>query len=144
MPSIRVRPRSEDSSLVEHLESEAQVTVVTPPEYGGPGGAFSATDLLAAALGACVASSVGALLARDDIPTGSFEVRVGKRLGQAPKRVKALHVTIALDAELDPLSRTRVLRAASTCPVGRSLSPELELHVELSERSTIPSQDSKP
>ncbi len=96
------------------------------PEYGGPGGAFSSTDLLAAALGSCIATNLGPVAERHGIPLDSFEIRVEKALGQQPKRVTRLNVEVRCATPLSPDMLGRLQRAAESCTVSRSLHADME------------------
>ena len=66
MSTIQIRLSGPGSCRVAHVPSSAEIPTESPPEYGGRGGSFSATDLVAAGLGACTATSVQGVLARED------------------------------------------------------------------------------
>jgi putative redox protein len=106
------------------------------PEFGGGGRSFSATDLLAAALGACMATSIDRVAERHGIPLDALMVSVEKTLANAPKRVARLAVTITVAAPIDPALGDRLRHAAESCPVHRSLHPDVEIVLEL--RSLVP------
>ena len=96
-----------------------------PMEYGGEGRSFSATDLLAAALGACIATNIDGVAVRHGIPLEGLEVRVEKSLSREPKRVDRLVVSIDLGMPVSSEVRQRIERAAEHCPVHRSLHPDV-------------------
>ena len=96
------------------------------PEYGGPGGAFSSTDLLAAALGSCIATNIGPVAERHGIPLDTFEIHVEKTLGQQPKWVTRLAVEVRCGTPLSPDMLARLQRAAESCTVSRSLRPDMD------------------
>ncbi len=116
---------------VEHVDSGALVATDLPPEYGGGGRSFSSTDLLAAALGSCIATSVEAVAARHGVGSGEIGVTVEKTLAERPRRVARLAVRVLLPVEPDDKLRTKLERAIGLCPVHRSLAEEVAVTVEL-------------
>ncbi len=127
--SIRVIPDGNTGCFVEHLPSGARLEVRTAPEYGGPGGAFSATDLLAAALGSCIATSLAPVASRHGIAPESLSLLVVKELRNAPKRVGRIAIIVRLPRAVEPLLLRKLERAAASCPVHRSLSGEVTVEV---------------
>jgi uncharacterized OsmC-like protein len=124
------------SDLVIHLTGVASTRIMRAgtgdwlhcamaPEYGGPGGAFSSTDLLAAALGSCIATNLAPVADRHGVPLDALIVRVRKELGQQPRRVTRLDVEIQSDRWLSPDLVARLRRAAASCTVSRSLRADL-------------------
>jgi len=115
---------------VEHLPSGACLEVRTPSEYGGPGGAFSATDLLAAALASCIATSLAPVASRHGIPPGSLTLLVEKKLSAAPKRVARLTVIVRIPRAVESILLRKLERAAASCPVHRSLADDVAVEVQ--------------
>jgi len=114
-----------------HEPSGARVVTDAPVDNRGRGEAFSPTDLLAAALGACMTTIMG-ITARDrGWSIEGARVRVEKHMVQAPvRRVGRLRVELSLPRSLDAEQLAVLESAARGCPVCRSLSPEVELDVE--------------
>lgn len=135
MSSIVVRSTSIGRCEVLHEQSGARLTTDMPPEYGGEGRSFSATDLLAAALGVCVATNVDLVADRHGVPIEALEVRVEKTLAASPKRVSALAVTITIAAEVGDDVVARLDRAAAHCAVHRSLHPEVDVTIRTRRRA---------
>jgi putative redox protein len=115
------------SCSIKHQESGSVITSDTPPEYGGQGRSFSATDLLASALGVCVATNLDSIAIRHGLPLDSFSIAVQKTLSQSPKRIATLDVTITFSVCLEPEVLLRLQRAAEDCAVKRSLHPEVQV-----------------
>lgn len=137
MSQVLVTLESLGQCRVEHLNSGAALATDTPQEYGGKGRSFSSTDLLAAALGSCVATSIDQIATRHGLSLDQLRVKVEKELSQEPKRVSSLRVVIEIDAELDKDLRTRIERAANGCPVKRSLHPDIAVEIELAQRLSL-------
>ena len=125
MPDVIVRLTSATSTCMLHARSGASITSAMAPEYGGEGGAFSSTDLLAAALGSCIATNIGPVADRHGIPLDAFELTVEKELSPQPKRVIRLDVAIRCSVPVTPEVRLRLERAAESCTVLRSLDPTM-------------------
>jgi putative redox protein len=127
---IEIRSIEVGQCRVRHVSSGASFSTDLPTEYGGRGDSFSATDLLAAALGVCIATNLDAIAARHSVPLDALRVLVEKSLASEPKRVAALAVQVNIAATVTPELLTKFTRAASHCTVHRSLHPEVEVTVE--------------
>jgi len=96
---------------------------------GGLDRSFSATDLVAAGLGACIGAGVGRIVERRDIHLADCFIEVEKTMGTEPSRISELEVTIFVPVEQDDKLEKIILRAAHACPVGRSLNSEITIAV---------------
>jgi len=128
---ILIRISGDGSYRLRHGPSSVELETTTPPEYGGAGGSFSATDLVAAGLGSCVATTLQAVARREGIPDERLEVQVVKTLAEKPRRIESLDVTITADTILSPAQRRKILAAVRACPVHRSLSPDVRVDLSL-------------
>lgn len=132
MSRIDVRLLGEGECEIVHRESGTRIRSSMTPEYGGKGGTFSSTDLLAAALGSCIATNLEPVAARHDVPLEAVRVSVEKKLGVSPKRVESLAVRVDVTVPASDDVLTRLSRAARHCLVHRSLSPEVEVGIDVS------------
>jgi putative redox protein len=114
-----------------HGESGARIHAGLPPEYGGDGRSFSATDLVAGALGACVATSIDAVALRHGISLNAIEIRVDKELGSMPKKIDRIGVTIAIARSVPPDVVARLRYAADSCAVYRTLRPTVPITIRI-------------
>ena len=114
---------------VVHTASGASVTTDLPPEYGGSGSSFSATDLLAAALGVCIATNIDSVAERHGVPLDALAVAVEKTLTVNPKRLAGLDVTVRCSEPVAAGVLERLERAASHCLVHRSLHRDVAVTV---------------
>jgi putative redox protein len=119
------------TTQITHLPSGAVLESAIAQEYGGPGGAFSSTDLVAAGLGSCIATNLGPIAERHGIALDRFELRVRKLLSAQPRRISRLEVLIRVRGPVPTELRERFDAAAHACTVQRSLHPELDCAVEL-------------
>lgn len=126
---VSIRLDGDGACTVRHVANGAWLRTSKPREYGGTGGSFSSTDLLAAALGSCIATDVEALAVRHAVDLAGIEIDVEKTLQRRPKRIAALHVVVVLPSGVDPRLLPRFERAAAACLVRRSLAPEIPVDV---------------
>ncbi len=114
--------------VVTHGPSGSTILTDAPVDNRGRGMHFSPTDLVGAAVGACMLTVMG-IAARDrglDIKGARAEVT--KEMSSVPRRhISKLTVRITLPAGLDRRARTVLEAAARTCPVDASLSPDTEV-----------------
>jgi len=109
-----------------HGPSSSELATDAPRDNEGLGAAFSPTDLLATALGSCMLTTMGILARRKGWAMEGARVSVEDHMAMQPHRRVA---RLVLDFEMPPAlpEEARVLleRAAHTCPVHKSLHPEV-------------------
>ena len=72
---------------------------------------------------------MGIYAQKNGIPFEGAEFRLEKHMRADPRRVDALPVTIRMPAALDERQRRTLENVALTCPVHRSLLPEISKDV---------------
>ncbi len=116
----------------QHGPSGNGLVTDAPTDNGGRGEAFSPTDLVATALGTCVATVMGIVAGRDGLDIAGTRIRVVKEMVQQPvRRIGALRVTVTYPAD-KPLSaeaRAKLENAARLCPVKQSLHPDVNVEL---------------
>jgi putative redox protein len=113
-----------------HDPSHTVLTTDAPKDNMGKGESFSPTDLVATALGTCIITTMGIVAQRHGIDLNGTKVRVEKHMVTAPvRRIGRLPVEIHVPRELSPDDRTRLENAAVTCPVHKSLHPDVDAPV---------------
>ena len=125
MADLIVELTGPTTTRIAHAHSSAVLETAMAVEYGGTGGAFSSTDLVAAALGSCIATNLGPLAERHGIPLDAIRLAVRKQLTPPPKRIGRLEVTVRISTPLTADQRARFESAAASCTVHRSLHPDL-------------------
>ena len=98
-----------------------------PVDNHGKGESFSPTDLVATALGTCMATVMGIFAERHDDRSARDEGHGGQGNGadaRAPHRPADVRDRVPLPATHP--QREALERAALTCPVHQSLHPEVE------------------
>lgn len=108
-----------------HGPSGATLTTAAPVDNEGDGSSFSPTDLVAAALGACMLTLIGIAARRRGFDLTGLSFSLEKHMVSDPRRIGTVPATVRMPAGLSPDDRTFLERAALTCPVHRTL-PEVE------------------
>ena len=109
-----------------HTRSGEKLITDAPPDNQGRGEAFSPTDLLSTSLACCMITLMGIAAREKDIPLNGLRAKVFKHMSAAPRKVERIEVQLAMDGEgLGTRERTILETAARTCPVARSLHPDL-------------------
>ena len=110
-----------------HGPSAATLVTDAPVDNQGRGEAFSPTDLVATALGTCIATVIGIVARRKGLAVEGMKVAVGKTMStDTPRRIARLDVMIELPLAADHPDRGMIEAAALGCPVLQSLHPAVE------------------
>lgn len=115
-----------------HGPSGTELYTDAPKDNQGRGESFSPTDLVATALASCILTTMG-IMARTlnlDI-AGATAVAEKEMTTSGPRRIARLTVRIHVPQELGADDRLKLERAAHTCPVHKSLHPDVETLIEL-------------
>ena len=113
-----------------HTSSGTKLSTDAPLDNMGKGESFSPTDLVATALGTCMATTMGILAKRHDIDMSGAQVTVQKEMIADPlRRVGRLEVVIEMPLPEDHPKRKALEQAALTCPVRQSLGSNIEVPV---------------
>ncbi len=110
-----------------HGPSGRTLRTAAPVDNQGDGSSFSPTDLVAAALGSCMLSIMGIVGQRDGIDLSRLAFRIEKHMQATPRRIASLPIRITMPPRLAAEQRKKLERAALTCPVHRSLLPDIRI-----------------
>ncbi len=114
-----------------HLQSGTVIETDAPTDNQGKGERFSPTDLLATSLGNCMLTIMG-IKARDmNVNLEDTIVDITKIMKTEPRRVGGIKVAFRFPAGLmlDGKQKEILQRAALTCPVAKSIHPDIEQEV---------------
>jgi putative redox protein len=114
-----------------HLQSTTAIETDAPTDNQGKGERFSPTDLLATSLGSCMMTIMG-IKARDmNIDLSGVTIDIQKHMKSEPRRVSGVDVAFHFPKELnlDDKERTILQNAALSCPVAKSIHPDIEQNV---------------
>ena len=110
-----------------HGPSGATLPTDAPKDNMGKGEAFSPTDLVATALGTCMLTTMGIVAQRHNLDMTGATARVTKEMVSTPfRRIGRLALHVKMPKKLSDDDQQRLENAAHTCPVHRSLHPDVD------------------
>lgn len=112
-----------------HVDSGSVILTDAPRDNSGDGSKFSPTDLVAAAFGSCVMTTIAIVAERGGLSVEGMHMSVEKHMSQEPRRIGALPLTVHLPKALLPHERQKLERAGLGCPVHHSLHPEVRCDI---------------
>ena len=112
-----------------HLQSSTEIETDAPSDNQGKGERFSPTDLLATALGTCMITTMAIKANTMNIDLDGARVDVTKIMVSDPRRIGKIvaHLYMPNHLNLDEKQKTILENTARTCPVERSLHPDVAL-----------------
>jgi putative redox protein len=122
-----------------HGPSGVQLITDAPTDNMGEGASFSPTDLVATALGNCMLTIMGIVAQREELDLTGTTVRVKKEMATSPvRRIGRLEVEFNVPAATTEVQRQKLIKAAETCPVHKSLHPDVEVAVKFNWSALVP------
>jgi uncharacterized OsmC-like protein len=113
-----------------HLQSGSSFETDAPSDNKGQGARFSPTDLIATGLGACLITTMGIKAESMDIKLDGAKVDVTKVMMSEPRRIGKIVIAVTMPKlDLDEQTKEILERVGRTCPVERSLHPDMELDI---------------
>jgi uncharacterized OsmC-like protein len=111
---------------LDHGPSHVRLLTQAPKDNGGDGSSFSPTDLCAASLGACAATTLSLYAKRSGVPLTGVAFSVEKHMtAEPPRRIARLVLKLTIDSPCGDEDYGKLVNAAKTCPVRRSLHPDV-------------------
>ena len=110
-----------------HVRSGSTLITDAPLDNQGKGEAFSPTDLLATSLGSCAMTIIGIAAKTHGFNVDGTAIRITKIMADNPRRVG--EVVVEFDFPKNNYSskeKAIIENAARTCPVAKSLHPDLK------------------
>ena len=116
-----------------HLQSGNKLITDAPIDNQGKGEAFSPTDLLATAFGACMLTIMGIAGKTHGFTVEGAKIETTKVMGTNPRRIVELITEVTLPHNNYSTKEKKIIElAAKECPVYNSLHPELKKTVTFS------------
>ena len=128
MPTIQINYLGDFRTDCQHLQSGTHINTDAPTDNQGRGQAFSPTDLVANALGTCIITTMAIVARRDGIELAGSALTVTKIMtSEPPRRIARIEIAMTLMAipAPDEATRRKLEAIAHTCPVARSLHPDV-------------------
>ena len=126
MVEIKIDYQGELHCRAVHGPSGAVLETDAPVDNNGRGEAFSPTDLVATALGVCMATVMGIVAKRKEIDLAGMKVVVKKHMStDTPRRIARLEVDIEMPLSAGHPDRRLLESTGNGCPVHQSLHPDV-------------------
>lgn len=131
MVAIQLEYQGDLHCRAVHGPSGTVLATDAPKDNQGRGESFSPTDLVATALGSCILTVMGIMARTHDIDIAGTTATVEKEMASAPVRmIQRLTVKIHVPHSVSDEHKQRLEKAAHTCPVHRSLHPDVQKPIE--------------
>jgi putative redox protein len=128
MVEIRLAYEGDLHCSAVHQPSGDTLATDAPLDNNGLGQAFSPTDLVATALGACMATVIGIVARRKELAVEGMTVVVRKIMSDdLPRRIKRLELDLAIPLPASHPDRKLLESTAKGCPVHHSIHPDIEV-----------------
>jgi uncharacterized OsmC-like protein len=123
-------------TIARHVLSGQSITTDAPPDNNGKGEYFSPTDLVATALGSCMSTIMGIFAQRHEFDINGTEAVITKIMIDNPRRIGEIIIDLTFPHNnYSEKERMLIDQAARTCPVAKSLHPELKQTINISFKS---------
>ena len=111
-----------------HGPSGTTLITDAPVDNHGKGESFSPTDLVATALGACMATVIGIVAQRKELAVEGMDISVRKFMSDdQPRRIKRLELDLRIPLPASHPDRKVLESAARGCPVHHSIHPDIDV-----------------
>ena len=114
-----------------HLQSNNQIITDAPVDNHGRGEAFSPTDLLATSLACCMMTVMGIKAESMGLDLAGSTADVTKVMITDPRRVGEIDVVMTVKGVSDDKDKIILTNTAMTCPVAKSLHPDIVQNVKI-------------
>lgn len=127
MQTAQIIYTGELRTTATHLQSGTVIETDAPVDNNGKGERFSPTDLVATALGSCMLTIMGIKARDNNWNIDGTKVSIKKIMGTEPRRITGVQVVFDFPAGhgLEEKERTILERTAHTCPVAKSIHPDI-------------------
>jgi putative redox protein len=127
MVSMSIVYTGDKHCQLTHGPSQSIIETDAPKDNQGKGERFSPTDLMGAALGSCILTTMAIVAERDGVSlVGSRAEVVKEMLTQPTRKIGSLRTKIFLPNSISQDYRSKLERAAHHCPVHKSLHPDID------------------
>jgi putative redox protein len=122
-----------------HEPSGTELITDAPKDNMGEGASFSPTDLVGTALGTCMMTIMGIVAEREHLDLTGTTVHVTKEMATQPtRRIGKLGVEFTIPIPTTEEQRQKLRNAAMTCPVHKSLHPDVEIAINFNWSELVP------
>ena len=131
MVEIKIDYEGQLRCAAEHVPSGNKMATDAPVDNQGRGESFSPTDMVATALGTCMATIMGIAAQKRELSLEGLRLVVLKEMStDLPRRISRLEVEIHVPLSEDHPHREVLENAAMTCPVHHSIHPDITVEID--------------
>ena len=131
MVTIQLEYQGDLHCKAVHEPSGTELQTDAPKDNQGRGESFSPTDLVATALASCILTTMAIAARSQNLDIAGAKATVQKEMTvSAPRRIARLAVKINVPSALSAQDQLKLERAAHTCPVHKSLHPDVQSPIE--------------
>lgn len=117
---------------MQHQPSGMVIYTDAPVDIGGKAQSFSPTDLIAASLVSCIATTLAIFGQRKGWDFSGMRFEITKEMFPAPdRRISRLPLQIWMPFDLSQEDRQLCERIIVTCPVHKSLHPGIDIPIKV-------------
>ena len=130
MVEIEVEFTGNLSTKLKHGPSGTVLSTDAPKDNQGEGKSFSPTDMVAGALASCMLTIMAIYAKRTGIDLTGVKGKVIKEMSTDPRRIGKLTMNFQMPKRFSDAERKALETVAMTCPVHKSLHPEVAVPVK--------------
>jgi putative redox protein len=132
METVKIEYLGDLRTECVHVKSGTKLLTDAPTDNKGKGEFFSPTDLVATAYGACMVSLIGIYCQDHGLEFIRGSVGVQKIMESNPRRIGELIINMDLTGNnWDEKTQKKIVRVAETCPVAKSVSPDIIITLDI-------------
>ena len=114
---------------LQHGPSGATVSTDAPVDNRGKGESFSPTDLMCAAMAACMETIMGIYAEDNKLDLSGTRITVGKVMSANPRRIARIETEITVPLPADTVHKQALIDCVLGSPAMRSLHPDIEVPI---------------
>lgn len=114
---------------LQHEPSGATVSTDAPVDNRGKGESFSPTDLMCAAMAACMETIMGIYAEDNKLDLSGTRITVGKVMSANPRRIARIETEITVPLPADTVHKQALIDCVLGSPAMRSLHPDIEVPI---------------
>ena len=131
-PIIKGEYKGSLRNEMTHLKSKNTIFTDAPTDNHGKGEAFSPTDLVCGALGACMMTIMGITAQAHDFNIDGATYEIQKTMASDPRRIGQIDIVFNFPPNgYSPNQKAMLKSAADTCPVAQTLSREVVVNITM-------------
>lgn len=119
---MRVEINRVRDKRLEVQTADTSIVVDALADDGGPGDGVRSTELMLAALGACMTGTMLDFASNQEIPVDDVHVVLQDCEAGPPKRIGTIEVTMIIGGEITDQQLASLKRVAAKCRIGNTLA----------------------